>query len=173
MPDTPNYLIDSNSLITPKATYYPMDLAPSFWASMSEKIQDGSIAILDLVKKEILQPSEKDDLALWMSNLKIGRYINHQQQEIVATYAKVLQSIQNDPCYSEKALRTWAEESVADPWLIAAACVQDFTIVTFEKYVQSNAGNPSGFAKIPNIADKFHGRTTDLFHMIRELGIKL
>jgi len=88
MPDTPIYLIDSNSLITPKATYYPMDLAPSFWASMSEKIQDGSIAILDLVKKEILQPSEKDDLALWMSNLKIGRYINHKQQEIVATYAR-------------------------------------------------------------------------------------
>jgi len=57
--------------------------------------------------------------------------------------------------------------------LIAAACVYDFTIVTFEKYVQSNAGNPTGFAKIPNIADKFHVRTTDLFHMIRELGIKL
>lgn len=55
-------------------------LAPSFWASMSEKIQDGSIAILDLVKKEILQPSEKDDLALWMSNLKIGRYINHSNK---------------------------------------------------------------------------------------------
>jgi len=30
MPDTPIYLIDSNSLITPKATYYPMDLAPLF-----------------------------------------------------------------------------------------------------------------------------------------------
>jgi len=112
-------------------------------------------------------------LVLWLSNLEIGRYIDHKQQEIVLTYAKVLQSIQNDPCYSEKALRTWADESNADPWLIAAAAVYDFTIVTFEKYVLNNAGNPSGSAKIPNIAEKFHVRTTDLFHMIRELGIRL
>ena len=45
--------MDTNSLITPKTTYYPLDLAPTFWASMAEKIQDGSRAILDLVKKEI------------------------------------------------------------------------------------------------------------------------
>jgi len=59
MPEKAIYLIDTNSLITPKATYYPMDLAPAFWASMSEKIQDGSIAILDLVKKEILRFQRK------------------------------------------------------------------------------------------------------------------
>jgi hypothetical protein len=173
MPDGTIYLIDTNSLITPKATYYPLDLAPTFWASMAEKIQDGSIAILDLVKKEILKPTYQDDLALWMSNLEIGRYVDHRLHEIVLTYAKVLQSIQVDPCYSEKALRAWAEESIADPWLIAVAAAYDFTIVTFEKYVNINAGNPSGTAKIPNIAEKFQVRTTDLFHMIRDLGIKL
>lgn len=94
MPSETIYLIDTNSLITPKATYYPMDLAPAFWTSMAEKIQDGSIAILDLVKKEILKPTHEDDLARWMKNLEIGQYIDHKQQEIVLTYAKVLQSIQ-------------------------------------------------------------------------------
>jgi hypothetical protein len=108
-----------------------------------------------------------------MKNLEIGRYIDHKQQEIVFTYAKVLQSIQEDPCYSEKALRSWAEESIADPWLIATAAVNNYTLVTFETYVQVNTGNPSGKVKIPNIAAKFGVNTTDLFHMIRDLGIRL
>jgi hypothetical protein len=59
MPDGTIYLIDTNSLVTPKATYYPLDLAPTFWASMAEKIQDGSIAILDLVKKKNPQAKRK------------------------------------------------------------------------------------------------------------------
>jgi hypothetical protein len=167
------FLIDTNSLITPKATYYPFDLAPTFWESMAEKIQDGSIAILDLVKKEILKPTNKDDLAQWMSHLKIGQYIDHKNQDIVIKYANILQSVQKDPCYSERALRAWADESVADPWLVAAAVVYGFTIVTFEKYVKINTSNPSGTPKIPNIAEKFHVRTIDLFQMIRELGIRL
>jgi len=154
MPDGTIYLIDTNSLVTPKATYYPLDLAPTFWASMAEKIQDGSIAILDLVKKEILKPKEKDDLALWITELNIGQYVDHRQQEIVNTYANVLQSIQDDPCYSEKALRAWADQSVADPWLVATAAVYGYTIVTFETYVHINKGNPSGTPKIPNIAEK-------------------
>ena len=46
-----SYLIDTNSLITPKATYYPMDLVPRFWQSMAEKIEDGSIDEEGLGKK--------------------------------------------------------------------------------------------------------------------------
>jgi len=65
------YLIDTNSLITPKNSYYPFDIAPEFWKSMAEKIEEGSIAILDLVKKEILKPAKKDDLANWMESLTI------------------------------------------------------------------------------------------------------
>ena len=168
-----SYLIDTNSLITPKATYYPMDLVPRFWQSMAEKIEDGSIAILDLVKQEILKRKEKDDLALWISNLVIGSYIDHREQDIVIKYAEVLQLIQDDPCYSEKALREWAEETVADPWLIATAAAYGFTIVTFEKPVLVDANNPSKRAKIPNIAHHFKVRTVDLFGMIRELGITL
>jgi len=108
-----------------------------------------------------------------MSNLKIGQYIDHKQQQIVDKYAQVIQFLQNDSCYSEKALRLWADKSVADPWLIATAVVYGFTIVTFEKYVKANANNPSGVPKIPNVAEHFQVRTIDLFQMIRNLGIKL
>lgn len=45
------YLIDTNSLITPKNSYYPFDIASRFWDSMAEKIQEGYLAILDLVKE--------------------------------------------------------------------------------------------------------------------------
>ena len=167
------YLIDTNSLITPKNSYYPFDIAPGFWKSMAEKIEEGSIAILDLVKKEILKPAKKDDLANWMESLTIKRYINHGKQDIVNKYAEILQFIQQDSCYTEKALRQWTDGSTADPWLIAAAVVHGFTIVTFEKAVHINANNPSGKAKIPNIAQRFQVKTTDLFGMIRDLGIRL
>lgn len=167
------YLIDSNSLITPKISYYPMDLAPNFWDSMARKIQDGSIAILDLVKKEILKPEKEDDLALWMKNLEIKLYLNHKEEKIVIKYGEVLQFIQENPCYSEKALHAWADQSIADPWLIATVAVYGFTIVTFEKYVKINANNPSRSAKIPNVAKEFQVNTLNLFQMIRELGIKL
>jgi hypothetical protein len=46
------YLIDTNSLITPKNSYYPFDIASRFWDSMAEKIQEGYLAILDLVEKK-------------------------------------------------------------------------------------------------------------------------
>lgn len=44
------FLIDANSLITPYLTFYPFDLVKTFWNQMEWHIQNGNIAILDLVK---------------------------------------------------------------------------------------------------------------------------
>ena len=92
---------------------------------------------------------------------------------IVDTYAQVLQFIDEDQRYSAQALRKWADESVADPWLIACANVYDFTIVTFKKSVNQESGNLTGKPKIPNVAKEFNIKVIDLFQMMRELNIKL
>lgn len=42
MPGETIYLIDTNSLVTPKATYYPLDLAPTFglqWLKKPKMVQ--------------------------------------------------------------------------------------------------------------------------------------
>jgi len=105
MPEKELFLIDSNILITPQKQYYPFDLAPNFWIQMAEKIEDGSIVILDMVKDEILASKNKDDLANWFESLEIGYFVDHKQPAILNIYSEVLQSIQDNPCYKEKALR--------------------------------------------------------------------
>ncbi len=70
------FLIDSNSLITPHLTFYPFDFAPGFWNQLEQAITDGKIAILDMVKAEILHGN--DALKDWMENLEIKKYIDHR-----------------------------------------------------------------------------------------------
>lgn len=45
-----SFLIDTNALLTPHLMYYPFDLAPSFWEQLEEKLKDGSVVLLDMVK---------------------------------------------------------------------------------------------------------------------------
>jgi len=64
-----------------------------------------------------------------------------------------LQYIQSCGLYKEQALQAWAPGHIADPWLIAATAVNDYTIITAEV---SSGGlspkNPNRNAKIPDVA---------------------
>ena len=166
------FLIDANSLITPHLTYYPFDFAPGFWEQLERPIKNGRIAVLDLVKEEILQG--KDSLKDWIAGLSIGTLIDHREPEILSQYALVLQHIQKNPCYKPAALQEWSNSKVADAWLIAVASVYDLFLVTFEtRNTGLNPRFPSREAKIPDVAKSFGVETINLFQMIRELGIQL
>lgn len=76
-------------------------------------------------------------------------------------------------CYKDKALKTWAQEKVADPWLITTAAVFGFTIITIEKRANKlSQHNSSGNPKIPNVALDFDVPVEKLFYMMRKLQIK-
>ena len=166
------FLIDSNALITPHLQYYPFDLAPSFWRQMEEAICNGTIAILDMVKAEVLQGT--DELCNWMDSLEIGNYVDRRETEILAKYAEVLTHIQSNPCYKEAALHEWSRESVADPWLIATAAVYGYTIVTLEKpNANLHPNAPAKNAKIPDVAQALGVQTKDLFLLMRSLNFRL
>ena len=166
------FLIDANSLITPYKRFYPFDFAPGFWTQMEDHIQSGEIAILDLVKREILQGN--DQLKSWMQNLEIGCVIDHRESEIIAGYSAILQYIQGERCYKIDALVEWSRETVADPWLIATAAAHNLTIITFETPNKNlSAQQPSKNAKIPDVADTFNVKTEDLFYLMRSLGFSL
>lgn len=166
------FLIDTNSLITPHLTYYPFDFANSFWSQMEEHIRNGDIAILDLVKAEILHC--KDNLSVWIKSVTIQNYIDHVDRTILEIYGNILNYIDNNPCYKNSALAEWSKNNVADAWLISAAKAKGYTIITFE--VSNNGLNPrspSKCAKIPDIANVFGVKTENLFYMMRTLGFKL
>lgn len=172
MKDGNKYLIDTNSLITPQHHFYPFDFAPRFWEQMKEHIASGKIAILDMVKAEILQGT--DELQEWFSTIDIGEYIDRRESDILVSYSKVLQHVQENPCYKQSALQEWAKASVADPWLIATAMSRGYTIVTFEVCNNNlSVKQPSKNAKIPDVARCFGVQTITLYEMMRALSFSL
>lgn len=166
------YIIDSNSLITPFEKYYPFDFAKSFWQQLKINIEYGNIVILDMVKSEIT--TKKDELSDWLNALTICDYIDHRNTDIIEVYSQVLESIKNNNCYKDTALNDWSSINSADPWLIATAKVNNYTIVSFETPNKGlNASNPSRRPKIPDIANDFEVEVIDLFTMMRALGFKM
>ena len=97
------FLLDTNSFITPHLNFYPFDFAPGFWDQMEQHINSGRIAILDMVKNEILQGN--DNLRSWMEDLEITCFVDRRVPNIVSLYGSILQHIQSNNCYKEAALK--------------------------------------------------------------------
>lgn len=166
------FLIDSNSFIAPYRQYYAFDLVPAYWDELSKHADTGRIVLLDMVKDEI--DKGEDDLTDWIGR-QIGFEIcNHITSEIISKYQEVLQYVQMCGLYKEQALQTWAPGNIADPWLIAAAAVNDYTIITSEVPSGSlSPKTPNKIAKIPDVAKAFGVKTNNLYYMMRQLGIKI
>lgn len=166
------FLIDANTLISPYKNFYPFDFAPSFWEQLSLKMGLNSVAILDMAKDEVIKGT--DELSIWIKKIPDLQICRHEDSEIIAVYAQVLSFLQTSPYYSDKALREWSKEEIADPWLIAAAAVHGYTIITFEQ----SAGplshkSPCGRAKIPDVGNAFGVRCENLYYFMREMSFKL
>lgn len=168
-----SYLIDANVLITASRLYYASDLISSFWEVLAQKAKERRIILLDLVKEEI--DRGEDELKNWLNKIMINCEIcRHIDGEIIAKYAEIMQYIQMCGYYNEKGLNDWARKDIADPWLIAAAAVRDYTVITFEESAgYLSVKNKSGKVKIPDIAKNFNVEVHNLFYMMRQLNIKI
>ncbi len=166
------FLIDTNSILTPYKTYYPFDFAEKFWTQLQEKIENGNIVIMDIVRDELRKGN--DELTDWINGFDRDLILFRNNQSILSEYGNVINYINQESCYSEKALMSWSDASIADAWLIAASVVYGYTIVTFEKPNGNlNSINPSKNAKIPDVAQRFNVECCDIFYMMRELKIIL
>ena len=144
------FLIDSNSLITPYKFYYPFDFAKRFWDQLSDKIESQEIIILDLVRDELLKGG--DDLSEWVARIDNSFILDRREAAILAKYGEVLSHLQTSGLYQEKALAAWSQAHIADPWLIATACIYGHTVITLEKPHGGLRGSQKvGTAKIPDV----------------------
>ena len=161
------YLIDANSLIRPARAYYPFDFAPSFWQQLRPKISLDKIAVLDKVRDELLKGT--DELSAWISDLPNECILSTQDMQILQKYRDVLSFIQQSDKYSEAALRRWSQLDIADPWLIAAAKVYGYTLLSFEQSAGTiPEGSRSKNPKLPDVARHFQVPYTSLFDMMRQ-----
>lgn len=167
------FLIDANTLMAAARLYYAYDLLPSFWKVFGDKLKEGNVVLLDLVKNEI--DKGEDELQQWvMERQHDFQYCNHVDSEIVSKYASVMQYIHECGLYNEKGLNSWAKNNVADPWLIATAIAKGYTIITFEQSAGPlNPKNKSGKVKIPDVASYFGVKVQNLYYMMRQLKIKI
>lgn len=171
------FLIDSNAFLTPSKHYYRFSFAPSYWKQINELAGRGHIKTIDKVRKEVCprkKEKDKDDIQLWYENSFNGEIISTNKQKIVDEYVNVIRHLQSSGRYSERAFLEWStREDVADPWLIATAKANDYTIVSFESITNFNGGHPMGRAKIPNVCQDLDVKYTSLFSMMESLQIEL
>lgn len=170
------YLIDSNAFITPHRMYYQFSFAPTFWEQLNRFSTAGKIMTLDKVGQELCResaPEKKDDMQVWYEDTFTGSKIPSTNQEVVKKYVQVMNHLQEDNKYNEKALREWSDAKVADAWLIAVALQFGYTIISFEKKVNIQPNTSIGRAKIPNICEDLGVKYCDLFEMMKKLGFKL
>lgn len=167
------FLIDANALMTPYRFYYAFDIAPSFWDKLADAFKRKQILLLDKVKDEVLKGD--DDLTKWIKdNEEIIDVCDYKTASVISNYQAVLQYIQTCGLYRESALAAWVPANIADPWLIAAAKANNYTIVTLEAPSGGlSTKTPNRSAKIPDVARALDVKTISLFEMMRRIGIAL
>lgn len=166
------FLLDANSFITPYQQYYAFDIVPTFWEELSEQANSQRLILLDKVKDEI--NIGEDDLSAWLNKQTNFIIYNHVSENIIEKYQEIMQYIQNCGFYTNHAVHTWSLPLVADPWLVAVAAVNKYTIITNEVSAGTlSRKNQSRNAKIPDVAKEFGVKTGNLFYMMRELGMKI
>lgn len=166
-----SYILDTNTFITAKNTYYAYDIVPSFWKVLLQRFSTGEIKTIDAVKK-IMQGN--DDLAEWFHiNVSVGKSVNGdryvlssmQNRDVIANYRLIADAVMHDTQYKENYKRSFL--SVAAPWLIATAKADNHIVVTLEEMPPNNTTK----VKIQAIYRKIGVSCINLYDMMRNLKI--
>lgn len=154
------YLVDANILLQAANTYYSFRHVPGFWEWMRGQILQGVIRTASLVADEIAHPAELVD---WVDSVAAcGFYVDSSRPDIQAKFSEIAAWIVAQPFGPEHIAKFL---NGADPWIIAAACVDNATVVTQEQAVPANSKK----IKIPNVCGVFGVTCINTFEMNDEL----
>lgn len=160
------YILDSNFFIQAHRSIYPLDVVRSFWLKIYDLSRTGAIVSIDKVKKEIYDnSSHEDELKSWCScNLPNDFFIN--TDTVLQNYIAIVSWANSmSHHFTSNAIEEFLETDLADPWLIAFAMSNNWTIVTYEKSQPERKNR----IKIPEVCDQFNIRHIDTIQMFREL----
>ena len=107
------FLIDSNSLISPYQLYYPFDFASRFWDQLKEKIEDGNVIILDVIKDELMKGN--DELSKWINQFDHNLILDRRTSEILENYGKVRRPRPSSPLSSTAIRSARASGATSSP----------------------------------------------------------
>jgi hypothetical protein len=154
------YLLDTNVFIEAATRYYPMDRVPGFWAWLEEEAAEGRLRSISMVQEEVEFP---DEVVEWMADREAEAFFldisQLKVQEVFRDLAGWVLEQNFGPQHIPKFL------DGADLWLIAAAVVNNATVVTQERLLDPSSRQ----IRIPNVC-KAHGvECVDTFGLIEVL----
>lgn len=155
------YLLDANTFIQAKNTYYHMNICPGYWRWIEGQSLLGDVASIESVRDELLRGD--DQLRDWaMQNKEAFLPVSDDSTQDafaqVAAHAAAIASAMKPGVLNEFL-------DGADPWLIAKAMSSGAVIVTQEKH------DPRIKRKIliPNICEHFSVPCMNTFDLLLKL----
>lgn len=154
------YLLDANTLIEAKNTYYRFSFCRGYWDWVSKKNESDTLFIIDKIKSELMNGN--DELAAWIrvspANLVIKPSIR------LSTSLSLVAQWVSSQKYTEPARAVFF--SSADYYLIAYAHSLGYTVVTREK------SQPNGISrvKIPDVCIAIGVGVINPFQLLEQEG---
>ena len=166
------YLLDTNIYANAYERFYRNEYFPRFW-DMFAPILNEHVVIPKIVKDEI---TKSDWFQKWLEEHYEADILNHKDYS--EGWQTILEFVQSSGLYKDKALtdqvKGWAQESIADPWLIAIAKADELVLVTEEKRDPNlGRGQQIKSAKIPDICDRQNVRSITMNEFFGEIGLSV
>lgn len=162
------YLFDSDSLIVAKNFYYSPEFSALFWDWILTGNQNAVLYTIDKVIDEFKRCDEKDFLwqfaDMHQQHLALETTDNNCLVKYgeIQVWANTVWSNGKDKRKTAKALEVFAKETIADPWLVAYASLNECCIVTNEK----TAPESQTSVKLPDVANAFGVKVVRLHEVL-------
>ena len=164
------YLLDTNIYIASYDRYYRNEYFPTYWQKFS-LILNEHVVVPKIIKDEI---TKSDWFLEWLKDNYQGEIVNHKNYS--QQWQIILEFVQSSGLYKDAALidqtKGWANENIADPWLVAIAKEEELVLVSDEiRIANLGQGTPVKAAKIPDICDRQGVRCIDRNEFFGEIGL--
>jgi predicted nucleic acid-binding protein len=153
------YCLDTNAFIEPWSKYYRPAFAAPYWEVLDDLGKKGIVFCPDQVKREI--DKTDDGLKEW---LKIRNYF--VREETIEVQKRVREILQKFP----HLISVGADRSMADPWVIAHAMVENAIVVSKEYITRENQKDTR--IKIPDVCTYYKVPCINDYKFIEEVGIQ-
>lgn len=157
------YLLDSNSFIQPKNTFYSFDVCPPFWDWLIQSNRRGVVFSIQKVESELME--QRDELSKWVKKCCGDSFFLKPDKGAAEHLQLVAQWVQDHPNYTDAARQDFFRK--ADYYLVAQARAEGFTVVTFEKHE-----NSIHTVKIPTVCAAVGVKCCNLHKMLKEEGAR-
>jgi hypothetical protein len=159
------HLLDANTFIEAKNTYYSFGVASGFWQWLEEAHGRGLVASVPAVRDEL--QGQQDELAQWSSSLPAGFWLPETASTVASLQHLAQWAMAPGHAYTPAARATFL--SSADYRLIAAAHAGGHTVVTREQSAPDSKKN----IKIPDACIAGRVSVSDPFTFYATAGLKL